>query len=78
MDMMTQTTRPQASANGKISAYSMAKALLDSGVNPEHIALLSDLENELVDLGYKADAWTQSDLDRQAELVSLFTRAGRL
>lgn len=31
------------------------------------------LENELVALDYKAEAWTQEDLDRQAEIVKLLS-----
>ncbi len=36
------------------------------------------LENELIDLDYKSDPWTQEDLDRQAEIMKLLAEAGRL
>lgn len=36
------------------------------------------LENELIDMDYKREPWTQADLDRQAEIVKILTEAGRL
>lgn len=38
---------------------------------------LEILENELVDLDYKDEAWTQEDLDRQAEIVKILAENGR-
>lgn len=36
------------------------------------------LENELVDMDFKAEAWTQEDLDRQAQIMKLLSEGGAL